>query len=416
MDHKADYISHAEDTVATLTGNQFFNNSTGLWKSEIRDEWWPSANALEAIIDYMRLTGTEVKVKDPNTNEYTDIVSYVFKNNRSKDFANPYYDDRCWWAITWIKAYDLVTNKEKEKGEAYLHMAETIFEGVAKQWDANLKSEKIGKEELDSHCGGIPWSETKPETNTIENVLFLLIAARLYQGYPTERGGEYYKNWVDKTWSWFQVNKLIGSNYLVQNGLRKKEDKCCPNPTCQHYATYIQGVTIGALIEISTIPDYEDNNLLSLAASIANATLDTLADKKHILREKCEDNDNNLVPEKKDCEDYYKLPCDNDQMLFKGIFMRYWAELCTKLPDNRERKIFIDYIEENVDSIWDHNRKGKGDSLRFGLHWAGASEQELNPEGLFTQIPVLAAFNAAIKVTGRIGLAHRTAMPLTDKV
>jgi Glycosyl hydrolase family 76 len=134
----------------------WYDTDTGLW--DVSD-WWTSANQLETVIDYSRETG--------DTQYFSEIDDTFVKNQANNFDQFGYYDDDGWWAITWVKAYDL-THQQK-----YLDMAKTIFTRMSGAWD-----DKCG--------GGIYWAGTKAganafkNKNAIPNELFLELAARLH--------------------------------------------------------------------------------------------------------------------------------------------------------------------------------------------------------------------------------------------
>jgi len=103
-----------------------------------------------------------------------------------KNFINPrtddppgLYDDEAWWALAWLRAYDLTVALGKSD-DRYLAMAVVIFNDMTKGWD----------EVCD---GGIYWSKDHtddkdppngpngPYKNAIANELFLALAAGLYR-------------------------------------------------------------------------------------------------------------------------------------------------------------------------------------------------------------------------------------------
>ncbi len=55
-----------------------------------------------------------------HTNTYTADIAITFNHNNSNNFLNSFYDDEGWWAITWIKAYDLTHRTN------YLDMASSV--------------------------------------------------------------------------------------------------------------------------------------------------------------------------------------------------------------------------------------------------------------------------------------------------
>src|SRR5579871_3712806 len=87
------YRAYADAGIAAL--QQWYDPTTGVWKTT---GWWNSANALEAIIDYSARTHVRLYLPD---------IATTFEKHQAGRFLNKYYDDEGWWALTWIKAYDL---------------------------------------------------------------------------------------------------------------------------------------------------------------------------------------------------------------------------------------------------------------------------------------------------------------------
>jgi predicted alpha-1,6-mannanase (GH76 family) len=114
-------------------------------------QWWQSATALEATIDYMRAPGSRA---------YVSNLSRIYRaHHDSNHFRSSYYDDDGWWALAWIKAYDLT------KDGRYLQQARDIFAAMTGGWD-------------DTCGGGIWWSQDRTYKNAIANELFLKVGAQ----------------------------------------------------------------------------------------------------------------------------------------------------------------------------------------------------------------------------------------------
>jgi predicted alpha-1,6-mannanase (GH76 family) len=83
------------------------------------------------------------------------VISNIFElapqTQNCPNFLNSYYDDEGWWAIAWIKAYDLTQEPR------YLSMAETIFADLTKGWE----TETCG--------GGIWWKKPAEYKAAIQN-------------------------------------------------------------------------------------------------------------------------------------------------------------------------------------------------------------------------------------------------------
>src|SRR5258707_2974729 len=153
-----DYRHYADACIERLQYR--YNEDTRLWDGA---GWWNNANILEAVIDYASLTKTNTYDERVIANTF-DINKFANELNGRDNFcSHRYYDDQLWWALTWIKAYDLTRHKE------YLDMAVTIF--------------KDAKPACDTDCGGGIWWERIHETsykNTITNELFLTAAPPLH--------------------------------------------------------------------------------------------------------------------------------------------------------------------------------------------------------------------------------------------
>jgi len=309
----------------------FYNATTGLWNTA---GWWNSANALETTIDYCRLTDSLT---------YRGNLSNTFEKNKRGNFLNEFYDDEGWWALTWIKAYDLTGDQR------YLTMAKTIFTDMKGGWD--------------STCGGgIWWSKQRKYKNAIANELFLAIAAKLHLRTPGDAGAGSYLDWARREWNWFKNTGMINRDNLINDGL----DSTCKN-NGQLTWTYNQGVILGGLVDLYRSTN--DGSLIRQAQAIADATMRLLA-PKGILREPCEPD------------------CGKDGPQFKGIFMRYLGDLyqVTQQPAHK------DFIVRNADSLWS---QCCNNTNQFGLSWIGAFDSA----DAARQSAAIDALNATLVVT-----------------
>jgi len=356
-----DYRAFAGALLQALMGwydhaNPLYPFNNGFW---FTTGWWNSANALEAVIDYSRLT---------QSSAYYATISYTFATCRP---GNPFFgvqanfltnavDDEGWWALTWIKAYDLTGMQD------YLNMAESIFQDMANYWSCVLG-------------GGIPWKKSQPDSKgCIQNELFITVAARLYQ----RTSNATYLTWAIRGWNWFEQSHLIGTqndanNNVVQNLVNDALGSpatfpATPWPGDPIY-TYTQGVIIGGLVDL-----YKCTGapwLLQQAHTIAHAVITpnpicSLVDANGILWEKmCEPTNT----------------CEPDGTQFKGIFIRNLAYLHQTDPRDEYRT----FILNNAASIIFNNRNNAN---QCGLHWAGP----VDATDASRQSSALDALNAAI--------------------
>lgn len=304
-----DFNANTEDAAAAL---QRWQNWHHRWHTT---GWWNAANCVEAM--------ENVIVAD-NGQKYANLPAKVFRDNRRKNFLNDYYDDEGWWALAWIRAYDLTGDPR------YLDMAKTIFDDLKTGW-------------TDTCGGGMTWRKNHIYKNAIPNELFLLAAIRLHQRTPGDGGPDGYLGWALKEWNWFKNSGLINFQNLVNDGLG---DDCENNGATTW--TYNQGVVVGGLTDL--YKSTGDTNYLNEAKAIADATLANLTDQWGILRDPCE-------VRGRGCG-------GGDVPQFKGIFIRYLAYLYDETHDPD----YLYFLRQNEYSIW-HNDRNEANQL--GLRWSG---------------------------------------------
>ncbi len=320
-----------------------YDPNTAWWPSS----WWNSAVALTTVIDWMTQTGRR---------DYLWIVDRTFEVNRvpfpagmrSTDpidghFVSRAIDDAAWWALAWVRAYDL-TGKA-----AYLSEAVTIANYVAGFWDG-------------STCGGgVWWDRERTYKNAVTNGLYIRLTAALHN----RIAGDW--DWLAKAttaWRWFTASGMINSSDLVNDGLTNT----CRNND-QPVWTYNQGLAVGAAVELWRATG--DSGLLTTARRLADAgTTSPVLVRNGVLTEQCD------LPD---------LTCDDNAKQFKGIFMRYLADL-----NDATGGAYLAFARTQADMIWSANR----DSLnRLGQQWSG--EGSPNVRDWRTQASGLSALLAA---------------------
>jgi predicted alpha-1,6-mannanase (GH76 family) len=302
-----DFNANAQTAALTL---QRWYNHRGLWDTT---DWWNAANCVEAL---------EEAIVANNGQSYLPVLDNTFDLNSGKSFLNEYYDDEGWWALAWIRAFDL-TGQDR-----FLTMAKTIFSDMTGGW-----SDRCG--------GGIWWKKNNRYKNAIANELFLLVAVRLHQRTPGDEGPGSCLDWAQREWAWFKQSGMINSQNLINDGL---------NRDCQNNGrttwTYNQGVILGGLADLYKTTG--DTNYLNQAAAIADAAIHTLVDANGILKEPCESGD---------CH-------GGDVPQFKGIFIRNLAYLHDVAP----RREYFDFLLRNAHSVWFNDRDSTN---HLGLRWTG---------------------------------------------
>lgn len=289
----------------------WYDTPSGLWNG---NEWWRGANMLEVTIDYSRHTGDST---------YVPLIDNTFVENQSGNFLNEYYDDEGWWALTWIKAYDLTHDVK------YLDMAKTIFNDMLIGWQS-------------SHCGGgLYWRKIDLAKNAIPNELFLAIAARLHLRTPGDGGPGSYLDWATREWAWFENSGMIGEDFQIVDGINSTT--CVPEGPAY---TYNQGVILGGLVDLWQSTG--DASLLDTAESIALSAIEHMTTPDGVFIEALCD---------PDCG-------EGDGVQFKGIFARNLAYLYVVRP----RAEFQEFLIRQSDAIWGQSRNAAN---QFGKRWAG---------------------------------------------
>jgi predicted alpha-1,6-mannanase (GH76 family) len=288
-----------------------YDPDSGLWPTT---GWWNSANALTALTDYMILSGDH---------RYLWVIQNTYEKKRNAaggDFINGLIDDTGWWALAWIRAYDLTHN------QTYLA---TARHAVDYMWSYS-----------DDTCGGgLWWTVDRTYKNAVVNELFVKAAAQLDQRLG---GNTAYLQHALQTQKWFEASGLINDDGLINDGLTTST---CKNNNGIVW-TYNQGVVLGGLVALSQATG--NQSYLERARDLADAS--TGADSLHVdgtLTEPCE-----------------ATGCGVDGPSFKGIYVRNLGELDRALTDHPYSK----YLAGQASTAYEKDRT---DDAQYGLHWAG---------------------------------------------
>ncbi|WP_353649400.1 glycoside hydrolase family 76 protein [Nakamurella sp. A5-74] len=296
------------DLPAVDTLVRFYDVGSGVWPTT---GWWNSANALTALADHMLLSGDR---------RYVWVLGNTWSLKRHAlqgNFVNSFLDDTGWWALAWIRAYDLTGDRR------YL---DTARAGVDHMW--RYRDDACG--------GGLWWTNSRTYKNAITNELFIKAAAEL----SVRVGDTRYLDQAVQVWKWFDASGMINDDLLVNDGLSD-----CRNNGGTTW-TYNQGVVLGALVALAEASG--DDAYLERARAMAGASI--AADSLHqdgILVEPCEPDG-----------------CNIDQQSFKGIYVRNLGELDRALTDHP----FNEYLAEQAASAFAHDRSADSG---YGLRWAG---------------------------------------------
>lgn len=299
---------------------------------------WQSGNTLESMSNIMMAT---------NTSLWAPFLEKAY--NTTPVIVDQCFDDHQWWLLAWIRAFQLTSNK------LYIERAAQVFDYVVQHgW-----SDVCG--------GGVMWCPSQNQyKNAITNELFLACAMELHP-YTSLLGkpANFYLNWASTEWKWFEQSGMLNSKGLINDGL----DQNCKNNGDVTW-TYNQGVLLSGLTQLGLATS--NSSLVKLARTVALAVRDLLT-VDGILVEPCPGN------------------CDQDQHLFKGIFMRHLGYMLSLAPDGS----LSDFLTFNAQSALRATCPGGG----YSLQWDGTCQST-------TVLPVVPQTSAALDVfTAAAGLA-----------
>ncbi len=116
-----------------------------------------------------------------------------------------------------------------------------------------------------------------------------------------------------------------------EGNLNRLRDGTCVNNNGTTW-TYNQGVILSGLALLYNATG--NASLLDIAQKIADATIQRLIYSDGILKEPCEPN------------------CNDDQKLFKGIFVRHLTYLIPYLTDAAHIQRYRSFLQQNGESVW----------------------------------------------------------------
>lgn len=265
---RQDYIDNAIDAANNLISSYNFNN--GLFDGGDGEAgWWTSANAVTTLGNLasldQSLLGTAEDVFECTFSKAPYAPVAAKYNVQRGTFLDDFFDDQGWWALAWLKAYDVSGNT------TYLDEAKEIF--------ADIDAATNG------HCGGRPWTRIDEDNqiNAITNELYFVLAASLANrvGYSDPKRS-WYVGLASYQADWFHSSGFYGSggNDLIVDALDL--GNCQPNRSSIVW-TYNQGVILGALVEMDRLTS--DSKYLNLAHTIASSVTSRMVSANGILTE-----------------------------------------------------------------------------------------------------------------------------------
>jgi len=304
---------------------KYYSSTSGIWNGE----WWQSGNALTVIGDLVLADAT---YKDDAIKIFENTLQNAPGRGGGSGFTNGFFDDMGWWALGWIKAYD-VTQDSK-----YLSTAQTVFTDMLRG--------------LGATCGGIWWSKDYDKNTAIANELFLAVAASLANRVPDgQANGKSYLDYALEQWAFFENgngdNILNSKNGMFQDGLDLKSDSdmFCKSGSSSPQFSYNQGVILGAMIELNEAQG--DSSYLDYANARANAALEHLTINDILVEFGGDQTPDPTIAQ------------------FKGVFARNLMYLQQATGSS----VYATYLMKWADSIYVNNRDAQSGLL--GPNWEG---------------------------------------------
>lgn len=292
--------------------------------------WWQS-HYLDCLVDAALRNNTKVRRA-----RIADTMRGIRLRNLSQLNKNRYYDDKAWLALAMGRAENLKKVKvHKRLGS----LQRNIREGV------------------DPTIGVLPWREGETFLNVPSNGPGAIMLARM--GRINE--ARHIVDWI--------YDHLVDDDGLIMDGIRMRMDG---PEIVKAIHPYCQGVVLGACLEIA-LALREKAGLSSLESIDTVQEAELAADMMHYIT-----NIRGLVQA---VATGMATPSgvinwktgDGDGGLFKGILVRYLADVAVRLPgdspaNRATKKLAARMVVASAESVWEHRLEVDGLPI-FGSDW-----------------------------------------------
>lgn len=282
---------------------------------EPRFDYWWQAHALDLLVDAYERTSARIWL-DRGGKLLTGIIR---KNGR---LINDYYDDMLWLALA-VQRLNAHEKKERLAGV------------VDRLWKDILTGRN------DRHGGGIAWRKQQRDYKSVpSNAPAVILGARLHR----QSGDREALQVAHEVFRWLDEILVDPESGLLWDGINRRGDGRIDR---RWVFSYNQGTYIGAALELYQVTG--EVAFLQKARRTARAAMKHLTDANGILRE------SGL----------------GDGGLFKGVFVRYLAELARADEDS-----FLDcsgFLKRQADALWKHAQPQEDPT--FPASWVGLGDR-----------------------------------------
>lgn len=291
------------DSLQQTTYNVFLT-SDGTFKQDNAGNnsfnyWW-NAHMLDVLVDGF------LRTKDDNYKTKMKALVNGIKVKNGGTYRNEFNDDMQWLGMACIRAYNAT-------GDAlYKQVAQELWTEIKKSWS-------------DVFGGGITWKINTPNgKNACSNAPAAILAVRLYQIDKNQDD----LDWAKRIYAWQKsklvdpVTGLVWDNISLSNGAETINKSWI--------FTYNQGTYIGAATELYTAT--KNSEYLFDAVKTSNSS---------------------MTSSNTTSEGILKNENQGDGGLFKGILVRYLAQLIQQ-PDLApvERDKFVKFLKFNAETLF----------------------------------------------------------------
>ena len=328
---KINWKSVADSSSKSLLTN--FWNTTYYYFNEASDSirwgghYWPQAHALDVLVDAYLRSG------DKYYRDYFERWLEGVRRANGNKWANNYIDDMEWIGIAALRAYQATGI------EGFLTVVREVWDGTTDDMEDPNAAFGIKRAWTDVGDGGIFWESrrNRHSKNACSNGPAAILAAYLYQAFKNKEDLE----WAKRIYAWEKETLFNPESGAIYDNLNTRTG----TKNMRLVLTYNQGTFIGAAVALYKITG--DKSYIADAMKAADYTITTLINAE----------DNILKSEGR-----------RDGGLFKGIFVRYFAQLI--LSDgisNDVRKRYVDFLVHNGETLW---REGTSrPAILFGPYW-----------------------------------------------